>query len=101
MRRSSRKRGPAVAEKPRRLRERAEHIERGDGARRFLQRREFAQHFVAELHEKLVLQRLRALVRAEDFALHFLQLRRDEALAVRHGLLAMPRRRARRRDSIS
>ena len=93
MRRSSLRARAAVAEKARGFRERAEHVERGDGGGGLLERREIAQDLVAELDEKFVFERLAALIRAEDFAFDLLQLGRDETLARRDGLLAMPRRR--------
>ena len=78
----------AIAEEPGGLGEGGDDIERGQGGGGGLQLREVLQHLLAQLDEKLVLQRLRALVRAEDFVLHLLQLGRDEALAVHRGLLA-------------
>ena len=47
---------------------------------------QLAQRLVAQRLEKLVLELARTLVRAENFCLHFLQLRGDETLAA-HGRL--------------
>ena len=46
------------------------------------------EHFFAHSQEQFVFQLHAALLRAEDFALHLLQLGRDEAFAVGDGLLA-------------
>ena len=92
---------PAIMKQPRGFGQRAEHIERRNRGRRLLNRLELTQGFVAQFLEKLVLEVLGALVRAENFCFHFLQLRRDEALAADSGLLARVMRRARSRGSIS
>ena len=83
----------AIIMQPRRFGERRQHVQlrqRGSGLLDF---RQLAQHFLAHALENFVFQFHAALFRAENFALHRLQLRRDETLAVRDGLLAMIMRR--------
>src|SRR5205085_10945129 len=46
------------------------------------------QNLIAKLREQFVFERARPLIRAENFALHFLQFRRNETLAVHRRLLA-------------
>jgi hypothetical protein len=42
------------------------------------------------LLKQFVLQRLRSLVRSEDFIFHLFQFRGEEALAIGHRLFALP-----------
>ena len=78
----------AIIEQPRRFGERRQHVElrqRGGG---LLDLAQLPQHFFAHAQEQFVFQLHAAFFRAEDFAFHLLQLRRDEPLAVGDGLLA-------------
>ena len=79
---------PAIVVQPRGFGERRQHVQlcqRGGGLLDF---RQLPEHLLAHALEQFVFQLHAALLRAEDFALHFLQLRRDETLAVGDGLLA-------------
>jgi hypothetical protein len=64
--------GPAITKEPRRFRERANDIERSDGGRRLLDRRQFQQRLLAQGLEKLVLQMPRLLIRAKNLRFHLL-----------------------------
>ena len=100
-------RRPGITVKPRRLRERADHVERPNRRRRLLDRLQFAQRLLAQGLEKLVLELSRLFVRAQNLRFHFLQLRRDETLAADGRLLAnitfrdIPQIRFRHLDEIS
>ena len=74
-------RRPAVIEKARGFRERANNIKNRDRLGGSLDWAEVAQSFVAQFLEKLVLQIPRPFIRAENFAFHFLEFRRDETFA--------------------
>ncbi len=78
----------AVAVQARRLGERRQHIQlrqRGGGLLDFGQ---LTEHLLAHALEQFVFQFHAAFLRAEDFAFHLLQFRRDVAFAVGDGLLA-------------
>ena len=66
-----------------------EDVERGEGVGRFLKRDEVVGDRGTEFDELVVFEGLGAVVGAEDFAFHFLEAGRDEALGVGHGLLAL------------
>ena len=78
---------------PRGFRERSQHVKLGERGSRLLDFRQLAQNFLAHALENFVFQFHAAFFRAENFAFHFLQFRRDESLAVSDGLLAMIMRR--------
>ena len=77
-----------VAAQPRDLGETGQHVElrqrRGD----FLNLPQRLEHLLAHALEQFVLELLAALLRAENFALHLLEFRRDESLRISQGLLA-------------
>ncbi len=73
------------------LRQRApaeQHVDFVNGARGILDRAQVRRGCRAQVEEELVLELARAFLRAEDFRFHLLELGRDEALGVGHGLLA-------------
>ena len=78
----------AIAEKPRCLGKRGEHVELRERGSGLLNRGELGDHRLAHAKKQFVFEFDAALVRAEDLALHLLQLRRDESLAIGDGLLA-------------
>src|ERR1700722_4943806 len=80
--------GPTVALMPCQLRQSRQHIERGNGGSRFLDRRRFLNRRGADLLKNLKLKRIGPSLRAEDLVLHLLQLGSHEPLAVGDGLLA-------------
>ena len=77
-----------VAVQARGFGERRQHVQlrqRGGGLLDFWQ---LAEHILAHALEQFVFQLHAAFLRAEDFAFHLLQFRRDVAFAVGDGLLA-------------
>ena len=72
----------------RRFRQRQQRVQRFERHRRLLDARNLLRDFLAHLGEQLQFQARGLLLRADDFLLDFLQLRRHVALAVRQGLLA-------------
>ena len=78
----------AVVEQPCRLGKGAQHIQLGQGRGCLLDLRQPLQHGLPHALEQFVFQLRAALLRAQDLALHLLQGRRDEPLAVGDGLLA-------------
>ena len=80
--------GPAVIEKPRRLRERANDIDNRNRLRGSLDRSQLAQRFLAQFLEKLVLEIASPFICAQDFSFHLFQFRRDETLPAHRSLFA-------------
>ena len=78
----------AIIVKPRGFGEARQHIQLREGGGGLLDLRQSRQHGFAHAQEQFVFQLDAALLRAEDFSLHLLQLGRDEPLAVGDGLLA-------------
>src|ERR1700676_533525 len=85
--------GPAVVEKARSFRERANNIDNRNRHRGLLDWGEFAQSLVAQLLKKLILELTRPFIRPKNFSFHLLQFRRDETLAAHGGLFSRVMRR--------
>ena len=84
---------PAIIVQARRFGERRQHVELRQRRGGLLDFRQLAEHFLTHALEQFVFQLHAAFLRAEDFAFHFLQLRRDVTFAVGDGLLANVMRR--------
>ncbi len=78
-----------VAQRHGALGEVRQHVERRERRRRRLQLREPLDQLIQQLVVQLFLARQCAIARAEHLVLEFLQLRRDVALGVLHGLAAV------------
>ena len=78
----------AIIVQARGLGEGREHIELRQRRGGLLDFRQLAEHLLAHALEEFVFELHAAFLRAKDFALHLLQLRRDETFAVGNGLLA-------------
>src|SRR5437867_4364609 len=84
---------PAPTAEPRAFGERAEHVQLPQRRGGLLDFAQPPDDFLAHLEEQIVFELRASFLGAEDLALHLFQLRRDETLAGRHGLLAMIMRR--------
>ena len=78
----------AVIVKPRGFGKRRKRVELGQRGGGLLDFGQLAEHFLAHALEQLIFQFHTAFLRAENFAFHLLQLRRDVTLTVGDGLFA-------------
>src|ERR1700731_811564 len=79
--------GPAVVEKARSFRKRADNIDNRNRHRGLLDWGEFAQSLVAQFLKKLILELTRPFVRPKNSSFHLLQFRRDETFTADSRLL--------------